>query len=79
MENKHIELVKKFLADRNAVSPEELEAAAQAAVVESAHAARAAEASRIIARAADSYVRFANSDSEAAAFWVDQYEENSDE
>tara|TARA_R110002167_G_scaffold2397_1_gene12235 strand:+ start:57 stop:284 length:228 start_codon:yes stop_codon:yes gene_type:complete len=68
MENKHIELVKKWLADKASVSSEELRAnadAANAAAVYAVYADRAARA----ADAVDSV------DSEAADYWVKRYEE----
>ena len=41
MKNKHVELVKKWLADKNSVSPEELDAAADAYAAEVAEVADA--------------------------------------
>lgn len=86
MKNKHIELVKKWLADKDSVSPEELEANSNAAD-NYAYAARAvsdddtAEADSAYAAyaaadsaydAAYSYSPYAASD---AAEWVKRYEE----
>lgn len=62
--NQHIELVKKWLKDKDAVSLEELEANKETAYAAYA-AAKAAAASSDAAAAADYY----------ADYWVKQYEE----
>ncbi len=62
--NKHIELVKKWLSDKDSVSVEELEANADAAANAAKAAANAAEAAALYAaNAADT------------AYWVKRYEE----
>ena len=48
--NKHIELVKKWLADKDSVSQEELEANSKAAADVSDYAANAANAADVAAR-----------------------------
>ena len=72
MTNKHIELVKKWLADKNSVSLEELEAArdvtyAARAAAEAAYAAAARDADEAAGRAAD------------VACWIERYEELTNE
>ena len=85
--NKHIELVKKWLADPDSVTQEELkqnctdadaaayaaaEAAAAAAYAAYAAAAYAAAYIADAAAAADAYADAADAD--AAAYWVERYE-----
>ena len=78
MNNKHIELVKKWLADKDSVSPEELKAnsrAAYAAAYGAAYGgARAANANAAAYAAAyaDDYADAAARD--AAKYWVECYE-----
>ncbi len=61
--NKHIELVKKWLSDKDSVSSEELKANSNAAYAAYAAAAYAADAAAFYAAADD------------AAYWVKKYEE----
>ena len=83
--NKHIEVVKKWLADNDSVSNEELtdnKAAAYTAAyaaadteAEAAHAAkRAANAAAANAAAADAAASANWGDNKAAAHWVKRYE-----
>jgi len=78
--NEHIELVKKWLADKDSVSQEELKANAKAAAdasskaADAADAARAADAAYAAARADAAYVAAARA-ARAAARWVKKYEE----
>ena len=68
MKNKHIELVKKWLADNDSVSHVELVANADAAYAVSAADAYAAAAAADAAAAACS-------DDTKASYWVKRYEE----
>jgi hypothetical protein len=75
--NKHIELVKKWLADPASVSQQELEdnannAATSSAANEAAYAVYRA-AYRAANAATDAYVAY--TDATAAAHWVRRYEE----
>ena len=75
--NKHIELVKKWLADRASVSQEELRASYHEAV-DAAHAPDVAKeadyaAAYAAARAANS--AFDYHAAARAAYWVEEYEE----
>jgi hypothetical protein len=79
MTNKHIELVKKWLADSNSVSLEELEAARDAthadAAADAAYAAAANAYDAAYANAADLAVAYAAGKAAYAAYWVKKYEE----
>ena len=71
--NEHVEVVKKWLADKHSVSHEELranaDAAADAAGAAGAAAAYAADAAYAAYAAADA------ADAADAAYWVKKYEE----
>ena len=80
--NKHIELVKKWMADKDSVTQQELSdnrASAYAAYV--AYAADAANAANDVAAANAAYAAYAYADADAAywadkaAYWVKRYEE----
>jgi len=77
MQNKHIEVVKKWLADKTSVSSEELRANARAAADDAAHAAHAA--AYAASYAADDAARAAHAAADGAAdgaaYWVKRYEE----
>jgi len=81
--SKHIELVKKWLADPDSVTQRELEsnAAAADATAAAAYAADAAwdaaDTARAAARAATRYA--AAADYDTAAYWVKEYAELADE
>ena len=70
--NKHIELVKKWLADKDSVSKEEL--------IENADAANAADAAYAANANYANYANYAaanaaaNASYDAAEYWVSQYE-----
>tara|TARA_R110000772_G_scaffold242352_1_gene354858 strand:- start:57 stop:299 length:243 start_codon:yes stop_codon:yes gene_type:complete len=76
--NKHIKLVKKWLADPASVSKQELKdnrkAAVYAAVYADAAADAAAYAVYAAAYAADA-AAYAAADAAAAKYWVERYEE----
>ena len=69
--NKHIELVKKWLADKDSVSQEELEANSKAAADVSDYAANAAYAADV----ADYAAAYAANAADVAARYVTRYEE----
>jgi len=77
--NKHIELVKKWLADKDSVSQQELSdnRAAAAAVTDAAYDATymANSAAATAAYWADEAANSANSVAADAAYWVKLYEE----
>tara|TARA_R110000824_G_scaffold275313_2_gene463994 strand:- start:500 stop:760 length:261 start_codon:yes stop_codon:yes gene_type:complete len=83
MKNKHIEIVKKWLADKNSVSPEELDAAADDAAYSVAYdatgtyaAAKAANAADAAANATDALRGCVGTAYAAdAAYWVKRFEE----
>lgn len=84
MENKHIELVKKWLADKDSVSQEELKANAMAADVAAKAADVAADAyvnaAAASAAASDAYgaadlPETADAAAESATHWIKTYEE----
>ena len=76
MKNKHIELVKKWLADNDSVSHVELVANADAAyAVSAADAYAAAAAADAYAAAAADAAADACSDDTKASYWVKRYEE----
>jgi len=70
--NKHIELVKKWLKDKDAVSLEELQANKKAATAYDAAYAEAAEAADVAGAAY--YAADAAADAAKAAYWVKRYE-----
>jgi hypothetical protein len=73
MKNKHIKLVKKWLEDNDSVSPEELNANADAADAALAAANAAAYAANVAYNAAANAANAANA--ARAAHWVKRYEE----
>ena len=81
MQNRHIELVEKWLADNDSVSKEELEANRNAAFTVAATAAAADNAAIAAAAkafaAAHAFADFAqaNADAADAAYWVAKYHE----
>ena len=84
MTNEHIEVVKRWLTDKDSVSREELEATAEAAAIAAVNADRAARAARDAAaakRAADAAAWGATDAVRASAgainatYWVKRYEE----
>jgi len=77
MTNKHIELVKRWLADNNSVSLEELEAARDATHADADAAAAKVSAARAAVRAVTSArdADLAAAGARAAAFWIKKYEE----
>ena len=77
MENKHIALVKRWLADKTSVSSEELRANAEAAYAASAYATRADDYAAYAAASAAYPAAYAAAD--AADYWVKRYEEMTDE
>ena len=78
MKNKHIEIVKKWLADKNSVSPEELDAAAYSVAYDATgtYAAAAANAADAAANATDALRGCVGTAYAAdAAYWVKRFEE----
>ena len=75
MKNEYIEVVKRWLADKDSVSQEELKANAKAAADASSKAADAAMAAIAADGAADWAAADAAWDADAAALWVKRYEE----
>ena len=69
--NKHIEVVKKWLADKESVTKEELDANVESA--NAAHAIAADAKAAAYAAAADAYADAWYE--ERAKYWVEQYEE----
>ena len=76
--NKHIELVKKWLADPASVSQEELEDNAASAHYAAEDAGWAGRAGRAAHYAADAAHYAAEADAKSAAHWVKEYEELTD-
>ena len=86
MPNKHIALVKKWLANKSSVSYEELRANVSASAASSDYAsasyasyAAATSAARSDAYAAAHAAAYAYADASAADYWVKRYEELTNE
>jgi len=73
--NKHIEVVKKWLADKESVTREELDANVESASAANAADAYAASAAAYAATAGNAASAAAAWCEERAKYWVEQYEE----